>query len=113
MTIMIQLPNVVEKHLREAAIKQQVSPEALAAQILEEALVGEIFPTLEEVIAKIKALPPNPHAIRPATASLKELLENAPVDPDFDLEAWQREWAKVEKEMKAITRANAIAEGLY
>ena len=37
--------------------------------------------------------------------------QNAPDDPDFDLESWRQQWAAVEAEMKAITRANDMAEG--
>jgi hypothetical protein len=48
---------------------------------------------------------------RPATGLLAEALKNAPHDPDFDLETWTKEWAAVEAEIKAITRANDIAEG--
>jgi len=39
--------------------------------------------------------------VRKATVSLKELLENSPHDPDFDLEEWTRDLARVEAEMKA------------
>jgi len=63
------------------------------------------------VVAKIQATPPNPANIRPATGSLAEALQNAPDDPDFDLETWIREWSMIEYEMKAITHANSIAEG--
>lgn len=104
MTISIQLSDTLEKKLRRAARQQRLSPEKLAAQILEEALVVEISPNLEEVIAKIKALPPNPNAIRPAVGSLKEALESAPEDPNFNLEEWQMQWAAVEEEMKAMDR---------
>lgn len=112
MTITIDLPVTVEESLREAATFQRMSPEELAAQILEEAFQPEVFQTLEQVVEHAKRLPRNPDNIRPATVSLKELLENAPVDPDFDLEKWKREWEMVEKEMKTISRVNAIAEGL-
>ena len=111
MMITIELPVFVEENLREAASLQRVSPEKLAAQILEDAFQPKVFQTLEQVVEHAKRLPRDPNNIRPATASLKELLENAPVDPDFDLEKWQQEWAKVEEEMKAISRANSIAEG--
>jgi hypothetical protein len=111
MTITIDLPVSVEENLRDAAAFQHISPEELAAQIIGDAFQVEVFETPEQVVERIKRLPRDPSNIRPATASLKELLENAPVDPDFDLETWQREWAKAEEEMKAITRANSIAEG--
>ena len=50
----------------------------------------------------------------PATfvpGSLAEALQNAPHDPDFDLETWTRQWDAIEAEMKAIDRADDIAEG--
>jgi hypothetical protein len=133
--ITITLPPSIEESLREAAQKQRTSPERLAAQIVEdafapdplttaqsassvdglsffaEALSHDEFPTPEEVVARIKALPKDPRNIRPATASLKELLENAPDDPDFNLAEWEKEWALIEQEMKATTRANSKAEG--
>jgi hypothetical protein len=52
------------------------------------------------VVAKIKAAPPNPAAIRPATSSLAEALRQAPSDPDFDLDTWTEEWAAIEAEQK-------------
>jgi predicted DNA-binding protein len=69
------------------------------------------YPSLEEIVAKIKATPSDPSNIHPATQSLAELLAASPEDPSFDLEEWNREWATVEAEMKAITRANDRAEG--
>jgi prevent-host-death family protein len=68
-------------------------------------------PELVALVDRIKATPPNPAAIHPATASLAELLQNAPEDPDFDLESWTQQWQAIEAEMKAIDRADDIAEG--
>ena len=112
MPVTITLPDELARNLQIRAETRQVSLEQLVADILTQAFVVEDdFPTLEEVVAEIKATPPNPAAIRPATGSLAEDLQNSPEDPDFDLETWTREWARVEAEMKAITRANDIAEG--
>lgn len=68
-------------------------------------------PELMALVEAIKATPPNPNNIHPATASLADLLQNAPEDPDFDLESWTRQWDAIEAEMKAIDRADDIAEG--
>ncbi len=68
-------------------------------------------PEMIALVERIKATPPNPAAIHPATASLAELLQNAPEDPDFDLETWTRHWDVIEAEMKAIDRADDMAEG--
>lgn len=64
-------------------------------------------PELVAPVERIKATPPNPAAIHHATPSLAEALENAPKDPDFDLETWTRQWTAIEAEMKAIDRADA------
>ncbi len=63
------------------------------------------------LVERIKATSPNPAAIRPTTGSLAEELQNTVEDPDFDLETWTRQWDAIEAEMKAIDRANDIAEG--
>lgn len=57
--------------------------------------------TPEEVVADIKRQGPGVPNVRRATASLRELLENSPSDPDFDLAEWQREWAAIEAEIEA------------
>jgi len=108
---MIKLPEAVERSLRAKAERQRLAPEDLAAHILLDALTDEVFETPEQVIERIKRLPPDPSNIRPATASLKELLENSPIDPDFDVAEWQRQWDLIEQEMKAVSRANREAEG--
>ncbi len=68
-------------------------------------------PDLIALVERIKATPPNPDNIHPATASLADLLQDAPEDPDFDLETWTQQWNAVEAEIKAIDRADDIAEG--
>jgi hypothetical protein len=68
-------------------------------------------PELVALVERIKATPPNPAAIRPATGSLAEALQNAPEDPNFDLKTWTRQWDAIEAEMKAMDRADDIAEG--
>ena len=112
MAVTITLSDEIETQLHRKAEVQHLSVEELALEILGRALkTAELFPTPGEVVAKIQATPPNPHSIRPASGSLAEALRQAPNDPDFDLTLWNREWAAVEVEMKAITRANAIVEG--
>ncbi len=100
MTVTITLPDELATKLQSRAETKNLSLETLAINILSSVLELEEelddYPTPEEVVAKIKATPPNPAAIRPATGSLAEALQNAPHDPDFDLETWTKEWAAVE-----------------
>lgn len=73
--------------------------------------LSDEVPTPEGVVARIQATPPNPRSIRAASGSLAAALRDAPPAPEFDLGAWQNEWAAVEAEIRATTRANDIAEG--
>ncbi len=112
MTVTITLPDEIETHLKRKARMQYLSVEELALEILSNALeMQESFPSPEEVVAKIKATSPDPRGIRLASGSLAEALRHAPDDPDFDMATWSREWAAVEAEMQAMTRAGAVAEG--
>jgi len=112
MPITITLTDAIHACLQDKAKSKHCSAEELALQILSDALAVESpSATPEEVVARIRATPPNPGSIRPASGSLADALRNAPRDPDFSLEVWQRQWRQVEAEMRAITRANDIAEG--
>lgn len=126
MTITITLPEFLAARLQSEAQAQRRSAEDLAVELLDEALEtkqqadGGFHLTPEEVVAKIKALAPNPanqFAFRPAMKGLAEYLAAsiASEDPneEFDLEEWQRNWDAIEAEMRAIDRANDIAEGLH
>lgn len=114
MVLTITLPDELVEKLQGAAEEQQLSLEEITEIILRNALqIEHFFPTPEQVVAKIKALPKNPNAIRRAEGSLVDYLRNAPDDPDFDLETWTRQWEAVEAEMKAMERADAISEGRW
>jgi hypothetical protein len=70
------------------------------------ALENAPFSSPEEVVARIKATPPEPGSLRPASGSLADTLRNAPQDPDFDLETWNKAWGDIAAEMRATTHAN-------
>lgn len=68
--------------------------------------------SLEELVAEIKRMPPNPANITPGSGQLGEKLKH-PVtdpDPDFDLEAWTKEWDEVEAKMETESLAHEEAE---
>jgi len=133
-TLTIELPDRLRQRAEEIAVRRGRTIERLIRELLKEYLDeaesvqaasnGDVrtsdnalsndqddYPSLEEVVAKIRAMPSDPSNIHPATQSLAELLAASPEDPSFDLEQWNCEWAAVEAEMKAITRANDRAEG--
>lgn len=70
------------------------------------------FSSLEELVAEIKQMPPNPANITPASGLLgKHLAELAQdYDPTFDTDAWLSEWDRVEAEMKKASLANEAHE---
>jgi hypothetical protein len=119
MSINVTIPDDLAGRLRAMAHLQNLSVDELILSLLEESAAEVPFPTPEEVVAKIRATPPNPANLFEAKKSMKPLAEYlaasiASENPDekFDLEEWQREWNAVEAEMKAIEKANALAEGL-
>lgn len=69
-------------------------------------------PSVEEVVARIQQLGPNPANIKPASGllgqHLAELIEES--DPTFDLEQWQKEWDQIEAAMEADEAAHEQAE---
>jgi hypothetical protein len=112
MTITITLPEALQAQWQLAAEAQRRSLEEVAIDILADvAGVDAVVPTPEEVVARIRATPPNPSGILPVTDSLAAALRNSPSVADFDLGVWKHEWAAVESQIKATTRANDIAEG--
>jgi plasmid stability protein len=111
MTITITLADDLVVELKDRAKKQQLSVEQYVIRILTDALAGSEAVTLRETVAAIQATLPNLAHVRPATADLADLLRGAPGDPGFDLEDWKRQWSVVDAEMKALTRANDVAEG--
>jgi hypothetical protein len=111
MAMTITLEDNLVAELKDRAKKQQLSVEQLVIRILTDAMASFEPVTPREAVARVQATPPNPALVRPATADLTDLLHAAPSDPGFNLENWKRQWSDIEAEMKAITRANDIAEG--
>lgn len=70
-------------------------------------------PELLALIARIKATPPNPASIIPAKGNLADVLRalESVEDPDYDLDAELAALDAAEAELRALDRANDIAEG--
>lgn len=111
-TITLRDDPLVEQ-LRTRAMRQHLQVEELVCAMLKDALTPVSHDLLrpEDVVADIRATPPNLRQIRVATGSLCDALRQAPDEADFDLDAWEQSWTTVEREMKAVTRANTRAEG--
>ena len=74
----------------------------------------ELF-SLEETVARIKALPPNPNAIEHATKTVDELVADLAANPpSADLLTFAQfypRWVQLEAELKAMEAADDIREG--
>lgn len=111
MPICVTLPDQLSDRLQERAATENQSLDEFVVAALERALDEGEAPSLEEVIERIRATPPDARGYRPATQSLASLLADSPQAPTLGVEEWNRAWETVEAEMRAITRANDRAEG--
>ncbi len=111
MMMQISLPDDIAEYVQSCAEARGVSPDQFVSDIVTQAIQAEAPLPLETFIAQIQNMPPNPASIRPAHGSLLEALQIGPDDPDFDREAWEQEWERIEAEMKTIARANNNADG--
>jgi len=66
--------------------------------------------SLEELVAAIRRLPPGHDTYEPPRISLAAALAAQPIDPAFDLQTWNEEWARVESEMKRTEAEDAVGD---
>lgn len=122
----ITLPDDLAEQLAQQAHARKRSVEALAIEyivtalnddraILDETPVSPIEddPELLALVARIRATPPNPASIIPPKGNLTDVLRalEAIDDPDYDGDAEIAAFDAAEAELKALDRANDIAEG--
>lgn len=110
MSVTITIPADLETQLRREADIQRRSTQEVALDILRTALLGEP-PTLDMVVADIRAAPPNPAALRLAHGTLLDALANVSEDEPLDVATWQEAWAKVETELALLAQADEATEG--
>ena len=86
MATMIPIPDDLTKKLRAKASERHMPLDDLVVDILVEAVEGDGGEslTLEEVVAQIRATPPNPANFQPATESLADWLARTAADPSLD-----------------------------
>ena len=115
MTTTITLPDHLAEQLKQQANMRHRSVEALVIEYVEAALGDESTEeeeSLEALVARIKAMPPNPLSIIPAQGNLAEVLRSLEaMEDDVDIEAQSAALQAAEEELRAIDRANDIAEG--
>jgi hypothetical protein len=107
MSVTITLPDDLGVLLRRAASAQDRQAEAVALDILRAALDT---PTIDDVIAYLRAAPPNPANFRPARGSLAEALA-VRKDAEFDLASWEAAWSQAEVEIAALSRDDEYEQG--
>lgn len=111
MTMTVTIPEDLAAKVVRRATRQGTAPEQLVVDLLEADFDSGGVATPEEVVAKIKATPPDPAAFVLAQESLIEFLRDALDEPPIDSDAWNQEWAVIEAEMKHRDHLDDIAEG--
>jgi plasmid stability protein len=112
MATTITLPDALEAQLQQQADVQHRSLEAVALDLLHDALGATATePDLDDIVARIRLVDPKPQNVRVATGSLADALRHIPSDVSFDLDRWTRAWEAVETEMRAMTRTDDLSEG--
>ena len=111
MTLLIELSDTLEHKLNREAKKRQRTPEQMVVDILARVFEDDQTFTVAEVVARIKATPPNPAMITPPQGSLADALRNGPTDPHFDLHLWEQEWAAAEDELKQVVWFRTLRGG--
>jgi phosphoglycolate phosphatase-like HAD superfamily hydrolase len=124
MSVTITLAEPLAEVLKQRANELDLSVDELAAQLLGDLLLGELDQTLpdqaessfdcelsslEETVARIRALPPEPAQIKRGAkvgdkAYIAELLANPP-QGSMTFAEWQEFWPKFEAELKALDLA--------
>jgi hypothetical protein len=69
------------------------------------------LPSIEEVVAKIAAAGPSRATYIPPKAAPADQLARVLKEESIDSAAWDREWAEIEAEIKALDRADDEEEG--
>jgi hypothetical protein len=126
MTVTVTLSENIAERLEAHAAEFHVSLDALVEKLLTDALpvvetngvhtaADDDLSSLAEVVAMIKATPPNPDALHPATKSVDELIADLQTNPPPDelltfAEMWPL-WQAFEQELKAMDQADAMRDG--
>lgn len=125
MTITITLAEPLMTLLERKTEHLHLSADEFATKLVRDALldqesaqpetaIEDDFSTLEDVVASIKAMPPNPGAFHPSErANDKEYLDYLLANPPRDtmtFEEWERCWPAFEQELKMLDRVQDIAE---
>ena len=113
MATTITLPDSLEARLKQQATGEQ-SLEDVALALLHDAVASLSAPSLDEVVARIKATPPASQPVRPAAGSLADALraeQHDPAEPAQYWEHWDARWAAAEAELRAMTLADDLREG--
>ncbi len=125
MTTTIALPERLAEQLQQRATVEHRSVESLAIECIvaglteTDAAIADHHrqplddPELLTLVARIKAMPPNPASIIPARGNLADVLRmmEAIEDETYDVAAEIAALQAAEQELRDINRADDIAEG--
>ena len=96
--------------LAKALLDSLVTDEAQQPTAESSTELSEQVPTIAEVVAEIKATPPNPNQIQHATKTVDEVLaeweESETDEPPLTTEEWEQHWWTIRQMMKHRDQRN-------
>lgn len=111
----ITLPDHIARQLEQHAGAQQRTPESLAIELIALGLADtppEPDADLLALVARIKAMPPDPDMIIPARGNLADVLRSLEAEADeSDHAAEHAALQAADAELHAINQADDLAEG--
>ncbi len=115
MATVITLPDELSERLMPQAAEKHMALDVYVIDVLrrlsdQPASMIYVEP-IEVIVARIKALPPATPITYPGVDTPTHALARFIDDAAFDAVAWDRQWAAVETEIKAMSRTDRLAEG--
>jgi hypothetical protein len=115
MATLIALPDELSERLKPQAADQHMALDAYVIELLHrfssQPPTTVFVEPLEIIVARIKTLPPSAAKLYPGTNARTGMLARFVEDTTFDAEGWNRQWASIEADMKAVSRIDRMTEG--
>ena len=110
----INLPDELVVRLRASAAARRQPLDTYVSEVLtvQTAPLNWLDDSLsfQDALAQFRALPPRP--VKSVVRPLAKMLADTISDPGFDSEAWDRQWADIEADLKTVDETDRQADQL-
>jgi len=125
MTVTVTLSDSISERLLKYARKSGLPLDALVEKLVDDALpiadesdslTQNELPSFGDILAEVRAIPPNPSSVTPATKTVDELVATLEADPPSDElmtfeEMWPL-WQTFEEKLKEADEDDALRDRL-